>query len=65
MHYFDYPSRNDTSSSGIAVKSTKAHEFNQSYLRTENSSTSAVVCAHMGKETVEVKLDSLCQAFTK
>ena len=48
-----------------SVKSAKIHDFNPSYLRAENGSTSAVLCAHVDKETAEVKHDVLRQAFSK
>lgn len=48
-----------------ATKTTKGHDFNPSYLRAEGGSTSAVLCAHVDKETAEVKHDVLRQAFAK
>lgn len=48
-----------------AARSTRAHDFNPSYLRAENGSTSVVLCAHVDKETAEVKHDILRQAFAK
>lgn len=47
------------------VKSTKPHDFNPTYLRAEGGSTSAVLCAHVDKETAEVTHDVLRQAFGK
>jgi len=48
------------------VAKSKVHGFNPSYLHSkDNSLTSAVLFAHVEKETVEVKHDVLRQAFSK
>ena len=48
-----------------ADKSTKTREFNPSLLRAEDGLSTAVLYAHVDKETAEVKHDVLRQAFAK
>ena len=48
-----------------ADKLTKMREFNPSLLRAEDGLSSAVLYAHVDKETAEVKHDVLRQAFAK
>ena len=48
-----------------AAQPTKINKFNPSHLRAKNDSTTAVLYAHVDKETAEVKHDVLRQAFAK
>lgn len=49
----------------ISAANSNAYEFNPTCLRAESGLTSAVLCAHVDKETAEVKHDVLRQAFGK